>query len=109
MGLSNEELTKLEMFKNLKLDRKQTEAILGHTLTNREWKELVPKDYRKIFSPIAIQASKIALKKLKANNFGKSDSPNYERIFKDIANQAAKVANRKEKKNHPEDEENITL
>src|SRR5271157_3371990 len=96
MGLSNEELKKLELFQNLKLDRTQIEAILGRKLLTTEWKQLVPKDYKKIFSPIAIQASKVALRKLKANSVNK---------FKDIAIQAAKVANRKEKKRAQEHKE----
>ena len=96
MGLSNEEHKKLELFQNLKLDRTQIEAILGRKLLTTEWKQLVPKDYKKIFSPIAIQASKVALRKLKANSVNK---------FKDIAIQAAKVANRKEKKRAQEHKE----
>ena len=90
MGLSNEELKKLEIFKNLKLDRTQTETILGHALTDREWKLVVPKDYKKIFTPIAIQASKVALKKLKAKPIHKPESPNYARIFRDIADASVK-------------------
>ena len=66
MGLPNEELKKLELFQNFKLDITQIEAILGRKLLTTEWKQLVPKDYKKIFSPIAIQASKVALRKLKA-------------------------------------------
>src|SRR5271165_4319830 len=96
MGLSNEELKKLELFQNLKLDRTQIEAILGRKLLTTEWKQFVPKDYKKIFSPIAIQASKVALRILKANSVNK---------FKDIAIQAAKVANRKEKKRAQEHKE----
>ena len=46
MGLTNEEINKLNFFNNIKLDRNQVETILNRKLTNREWK-LYSKDYRK--------------------------------------------------------------
>src|SRR5579872_6962359 len=58
MVLTKVEQEKLKIFSNLKLDRKQTEALLGRSLTSAEFKSLSPKDYRKIFTPIAKQAAK---------------------------------------------------
>ncbi len=83
MALTKDESHKLESFSTLKLNRNQIEIILGRKLTNREWKKIAPKDYRKIFTPIAIQAANTASIKgyLK---------PNYSKIFRDIADQEIK-------------------
>jgi len=77
------ELNKLDSFSNLKLNRKQVEIILGRKLTKSEWKTVTPKDYCKIFTPIAKQAANTA-------NVKGYLKPNYAKIFKDVADQQIK-------------------
>jgi len=72
MGLTEIEKSKLQLFSNVKLDRQQTETVIGRKLTNKEWK-VISKDYRKIFTPIAKQAAKIARMK----NYTKFKNENY--------------------------------
>ncbi len=99
MGLPNEEQKKLDLFKNFKLDRNQTETIIGRKLNNTEWKQLKPKDYKKIFSPIARQVAKAANKR--------KPSMDLRQMFRKVAMQAAKKANRNQKKKAEEPEDNF--
>src|SRR6476469_4978701 len=62
MGLSESEKTKLQLFNNISLSKKQTDAIIGRTLTNSEWK-LLNKDYQKIFVQVAKQTANVAKQK----------------------------------------------
>ena len=98
--MNEAEKTKLQLFNNIKLDRRQTEIIIGRNLTNREWRT-INKDYRKIFKPIAVQTAKAALKKryLKPT---KEPSEYLKRTFQNIAAQAAKRGERKQLKNATE-------
>ena len=89
MVLSNDERKKLELISSLKLDRNGTELILGRKLSNAEWKS-ISRDYKKIFTPIAKQAAKLASKK-----YSVKKEDNLKLKYKDIAIQAAKVAKRK--------------
>ena len=118
MALTEDEVHKLKVFSKIKLDRNQIEVIIGRKLTRSEWKTLLPKDYSKIFTPIAKQAAKTASIKgyLKPNyskifrdiadrqvkrewgitpSSNQQDNSNLKLIFKDVAKQAAKVATRK--------------
>jgi len=112
MGLSQDEKNKLKLFSNLKLDRTQTETILCRQVTNQEWKS-INKDYRKIFTPIARQAAKIAARKqqqqppvtdtvqaqaIRANRYSK--------LYKSVAKEAAEAGFRKLFKTNIEDEKN---
>jgi len=83
MALTEDELNKLEFFSKLKLDRNQVEIILGRKLTKSEWRNIKPKDYCKIFTPIAKQAANTA-------NVKGYLKPNYAKIFRDIADQQIK-------------------
>ena len=121
MTLTQEDRIKLDKFKTLKLDRIQVETILGKSIINSDWRELNPKDYKKVFKLIANQAAKAAKEKkyLKPPiNYGKifrsiadqdvkhkygiitpsktPDNAHLKKVFKRIAIQAAKVANRKQ-------------
>ena len=62
MALTKEEKQKLDLFKSMKLDRLQTQTILGRELTDPEWEMLTPKDYKVIFKQIATEAAKKARK-----------------------------------------------
>ena len=111
MGLSEEDKNKLKLFSNLKLDRIQTEALEGREITNREWKSIT-KDYRKIFTPIARQVAKIAVRKQqpainKNSEQAQTTRANrYSKLYKSVAQEAADVGFRKEFKTNLEDEKN---
>jgi len=83
MALTEDELTKLESFSSLKLNRNQVEIILGRKLTKSELRTIEPKDYCKIFKPIAKQAANTA-------NITGYLKPNYAKIFRDVADQQIK-------------------
>jgi len=83
MVLTEDELTKLESFSSLKLKWDQVKIILRRKLTKSEWKTITPKDYCKIFTPIAKQAANTA-------NVKGYLKPNYAKIFRDVADQQIK-------------------
>ena len=105
MALTREEKQKLDLFKMLKLDRLQTQAIIGRELTDAEWELVTPKDYKVIFKQIANEAAKKARKAnyLKPANveikkqYGIPSNKQYT-YLKDVFKKAADEAARKSKK-----------
>src|SRR6476469_434586 len=47
MGLSEKEQSRLTIFGNLKLDRIQTEAIIGRKISSNEWRRIQNKPVKK--------------------------------------------------------------
>ena len=65
MGLTDAELNKLKLFSNVKLDRNQTEVILGRKLSDDEWGELkVPEIKTKDTSIFSKTMEKVKQQKL---------------------------------------------
>ena len=96
MVLSYEEQNKLELFKNITLNRDQIDALLNRKITSSEWKSINSKDYKKVFTPIAIQAAKSATRKGYLKTVEVCPLLQLKHTFKTIAEQAAKVAARKQ-------------
>src|SRR5579872_7175502 len=98
MGLTKDEQEKLEIFSNVKLDRKQTEALLERPLTNVEFKSLTPKDYRKIFTQIAKQAAK--QRYIKPIDTEQDLQNKYKSVYSKIVNRKFKTDEEPEDKHH---------
>jgi predicted small metal-binding protein len=92
MAPTKEEMQKLEMFKGIKLDRAQTEIILGRTLAGNEWRSL-SRDYKKVFTPISKQAAKVARNRKILNPVSVGNTRKEQ--FKKVAEDAAKRGERR--------------
>ena len=98
MVLTQDEQEKLKLFSNVNLSREQTEALLGRLLTNVEFKSLTPKDYRKIFTPIAKQAAK--QRYVKPFDTERDLQDKYKHIYSKIVNRKFKTDEESEDKHH---------
>ena len=98
MALTREEIRRLQIFGELRLDRRQVETILSRSLTDREWKSY-SKDYRTLFTKVAKQAAQKAEKKHQAFEKAKNNSIPFQAARKGARRLAAKK-NEEEDKYH---------
>src|SRR6478609_9376788 len=116
MGLSEDEQSSLTIFGNLKLDRIQTETIVGRKISSNEWRRIQNKKVKSIRNLIAQNKLNILepfgnqLKNLIVHRILRMTksirADRYNKLYKSVAQDVANVGYRKQFKTNIEDEPN---
>src|SRR6476469_5594443 len=114
MGLSEDEQSRLTIFGNLKLDRIQTETIIGRKISNREWKQIQNikvKKHKQFEGSKQVKHFRTFWKSIEKSHSLKDcenarsiRAARYNKLYKSVAQEAADIGYRKQFKTNIEDE-----